>query len=164
MEKLTKQQQLTSNKNIFWKHSWVQKVRFCFIVTRHAIKICFLLLPFFYHVLYKQTFNVSEFWVCYVAVLQLYSFITVIIHNDFISCCFSVWLQKLLNEKTTLVQTDVKQEEPAMGSEKPNMLAKKVHRKPLKGPPFISKPEDILFKVRVVYWFCKNITSEKTLS
>lgn len=81
-----------------------------------------------------------------------------------ISCCFSVWLQKLLNEKSMLVQREVKQEEPAMASGKLNMPAKKVHGKQLKGPPFISKPEDILFKVPVVYWFCKNITSEKTLS
>ncbi len=93
----------------------------------------------------------------------IFSFITVIIHNDFISCCFSVWLQKLLNEKTKLVQTEVK-EELAMASGKLNMPAERGNRKQLKGPPFISKPEDILFKVPVVYWFCENITSEKTIS
>ncbi|XP_068589913.1 cilia- and flagella-associated protein 74 isoform X3 [Cebidichthys violaceus] len=54
--------------------------------------------------------------------------------------------KKLLNEKTTLVQTGVKQEEPAMASGKLNIPAKKVHGKELKGPPFISKPGVILFK------------------
>ncbi|XP_031724564.1 cilia- and flagella-associated protein 74 isoform X4 [Anarrhichthys ocellatus] len=52
----------------------------------------------------------------------------------------------LLKEKTTSVQTDLKQEEPAMASGKLNIPAKKVHGKELKGPPFISKPEVILFK------------------
>ncbi|XP_044067515.1 cilia- and flagella-associated protein 74 isoform X4 [Siniperca chuatsi] len=52
----------------------------------------------------------------------------------------------LLNETTMLVQTEVKQEESAMASGKLNMPAKKVHGKELKGPPFISKPEEILFK------------------
>ncbi|KAI3357114.1 hypothetical protein L3Q82_015582 [Scortum barcoo] len=54
--------------------------------------------------------------------------------------------KKLLTEKTVLVQTEEKQEEPAMASEKLKMSAKKVHGKQLKGPPFISKPEEILFK------------------
>ncbi|XP_040915235.1 cilia- and flagella-associated protein 74 [Toxotes jaculatrix] len=54
--------------------------------------------------------------------------------------------ENLLNEKTTLVQTEVKQEEPAMSSGKLNMAAKKVHGKEFNGSPFISKPEVILFK------------------
>ncbi|KAK9515636.1 hypothetical protein VZT92_026264 [Zoarces viviparus] len=52
----------------------------------------------------------------------------------------------LLKEKRTSLQTDVKQEEPAMASGKLNIPAKKAHGKGLKGPPFISKPEVILFK------------------
>ncbi|XP_039657369.1 cilia- and flagella-associated protein 74 isoform X5 [Perca fluviatilis] len=52
----------------------------------------------------------------------------------------------LLNEKTTLVQTEVKQEEPAVASGKLSIPPKMVHGKELKGPPFISKPEVILFK------------------
>ncbi|XP_035863811.1 cilia- and flagella-associated protein 74 isoform X3 [Sander lucioperca] len=52
----------------------------------------------------------------------------------------------LLNEKTALVQTEVKQEEPAVASGKLSIPPKKVHGKELKGPPFISKPEIILFK------------------
>lgn len=59
------------------------------------------------------------------------------------------------------MQTAVKQEEPAMASGKLNMPAKKVHGKELKGPPFISKPDVILFKVPH-YWFCENITSENS--
>ncbi|XP_019132344.2 cilia- and flagella-associated protein 74 isoform X3 [Larimichthys crocea] len=55
-------------------------------------------------------------------------------------------LQKPQNEKAMLVQTEVKQKEPAMASENLNRTAKKVHGKELKGPPFISKPEVILFK------------------
>ncbi|KAM9350311.1 cilia- and flagella-associated protein 74 [Symphorus nematophorus] len=53
---------------------------------------------------------------------------------------------KKLNEKPTLVQTEVKQEEPVMASGKLNMPVKKVPGKELKRPPFISKPEVILFK------------------
>lgn len=79
--------------------------------------------------------------------LKLYIFLIVIISNDFTSCFLPLLLQKLLNEKTTLVQTEVKQEEPAMASGRLNMPAKKVHGKELKGPPFISKPQVILFKV-----------------
>ncbi|XP_069383318.1 cilia- and flagella-associated protein 74 isoform X2 [Paralichthys olivaceus] len=51
-----------------------------------------------------------------------------------------------LNLKTTLVQTEVKQEEAALSSGKLNVPVKKVHGKELKGPPFISKPEVLLFK------------------
>nr|XP_046252850.1 cilia- and flagella-associated protein 74 isoform X2 [Scatophagus argus] len=54
--------------------------------------------------------------------------------------------KKLLNEKTTLVQTEIKQEEPGLASRKLNKPVKKVHGKELKGPPFISKPEIIFFK------------------
>ncbi|XP_033944061.1 cilia- and flagella-associated protein 74 isoform X4 [Pseudochaenichthys georgianus] len=54
--------------------------------------------------------------------------------------------KKLLNEKTTLEQAEVKQEEPAMAIGKLNLPPKKIHGKELKGPPFISKPEVILFK------------------
>ncbi|XP_054465778.1 cilia- and flagella-associated protein 74 [Anoplopoma fimbria] len=54
--------------------------------------------------------------------------------------------KKPLNEKTTVVQTEVKQEEPDMAGGKLNIPAKKLHGKELKGPPFISKPEVILFK------------------
>uniref|UniRef100_UPI0037E86F41 cilia- and flagella-associated protein 74 n=1 Tax=Semicossyphus pulcher TaxID=241346 RepID=UPI0037E86F41 len=60
-----------------------------------------------------------------------------------------LWYQnykKLLNEKPTLVQTEVKQEQPAMASQKLNMPAKKVHGKQLRGTPFSSKPGIILFK------------------
>ncbi|XP_069550165.1 cilia- and flagella-associated protein 74 [Brachyistius frenatus] len=52
----------------------------------------------------------------------------------------------LHNEKTTLVQTEVKQEEPAAVGGKINTAAKKVHGRELNGPPFISRPEIILFK------------------
>ncbi|XP_067447707.1 cilia- and flagella-associated protein 74 isoform X2 [Thunnus thynnus] len=52
----------------------------------------------------------------------------------------------LLNEKTMLMQTEVKQEEPATASGKLNMPTKKVCGKEMKGPPFISKPEVIVFK------------------
>ncbi|KAM7410971.1 hypothetical protein PAMA_021099 [Pampus argenteus] len=53
-----------------------------------------------------------------------------------------------LNEtmKTMLMQTEVKQEEPAMADRKLNMPTKKVCGKEMKGPPFISKPEVVLFK------------------
>lgn len=88
--------------------------------------------------------------------LFLINIIIVKSHNAFTSCFphFPVWLQKLLNENTTLVQTEVKTEEPAMASGKLNIPPlKKVHGKELKGPPFISKPEDILFKVPH-QWFC----------
>ncbi|XP_040009856.1 cilia- and flagella-associated protein 74 isoform X3 [Xiphias gladius] len=54
--------------------------------------------------------------------------------------------KKLLNEKTTSVQAEAKQEEPAMADGKLSMPAKKVHGKELKGSPFISKPEVVLFK------------------
>nr|XP_020468130.1 cilia- and flagella-associated protein 74 isoform X2 [Monopterus albus] len=54
--------------------------------------------------------------------------------------------EKLLNEKTTLMQTDVNQKEPHMAVGKFSVPAKKVHGKEFKGPPFISKPEGILFK------------------
>ncbi|CAB1417022.1 unnamed protein product [Pleuronectes platessa] len=63
--------------------------------------------------------------------------------------CSGLWdekYKKLLNEKTTLVQTEVKQEEAAMTSGKLNVPAKPVHGKKWKGPLFISKPEVILFK------------------
>lgn len=85
-----------------------------------------------------------------------------IIYNDFTSFFFSIQLQKPQNEKAMLVQTEVKQKEPAMASENLNRTAKKVYGKELKGPPFISKPEVILFKV-LHYWCCKSITVE-TLS
>ncbi|XP_029292469.1 cilia- and flagella-associated protein 74 isoform X3 [Cottoperca gobio] len=54
--------------------------------------------------------------------------------------------KKLLSEKTTLVQTEVKQKEPALTSGKLNAPPKRVHGKELKGPPFSSKPKVILFK------------------
>ncbi|XP_034446990.1 cilia- and flagella-associated protein 74 isoform X2 [Hippoglossus hippoglossus] len=63
--------------------------------------------------------------------------------------CSGLWdekYKKLLNEKTALVQTEVKQEEAAMTSGKLNVPAGKVHGKKWKGPSFISKPEVILFK------------------
>lgn len=68
-------------------------------------------------------------------------------HYSDCCCCFTVRLQKLLNEKTTSVQAEAKQEEPAMADGKLSMPAKKVHGKELKGSPFISKPEVVLFKV-----------------
>lgn len=58
-----------------------------------------------------------------------------------------VWLQKMPNENTTLVQTQLRQEKPPIASGKLNMTAKRNRGKELKGPPFISKPEVILFKV-----------------
>ncbi|KAM7404384.1 hypothetical protein PAMP_011732 [Pampus punctatissimus] len=53
-----------------------------------------------------------------------------------------------LNEtmKTMLMQTEVKQQEPAVAGRKLNMPTKKVCGKELKGPPFISKPEVVFFK------------------
>uniref|UniRef100_A0AAX7W772 Abnormal spindle-like microcephaly-associated protein ASH domain-containing protein n=1 Tax=Astatotilapia calliptera TaxID=8154 RepID=A0AAX7W772_ASTCA len=50
------------------------------------------------------------------------------------------------NENTTLVQTQLRQEKPPIASGKLNMTAKRNRGKELKGPPFISKPEVILFK------------------
>ncbi|KAG7519814.1 hypothetical protein JOB18_016556 [Solea senegalensis] len=52
----------------------------------------------------------------------------------------------LPNEKTTVVQTKVQVEEPALACGKPSVPAKKVHGKELKTAPFTSKPEVILFK------------------
>ncbi|XP_029994704.1 cilia- and flagella-associated protein 74-like [Sphaeramia orbicularis] len=49
-------------------------------------------------------------------------------------------------KKPVLTQTDVKQEGPTMTGGKLNVSAKKGCQKELKGPPFISKPEIILFK------------------
>ncbi|XP_060913194.1 cilia- and flagella-associated protein 74 [Labrus mixtus] len=56
--------------------------------------------------------------------------------------------KKFLNEKPTSVQTEVKQEEPAMASPKLNMpkSAKKVHGKQFKGTSFSSNPDIIFFK------------------
>ncbi|KAM6981917.1 LOW QUALITY PROTEIN: cilia- and flagella-associated protein 74 [Tautogolabrus adspersus] len=56
--------------------------------------------------------------------------------------------KKFLNEKTTSVQTEVKQEEPAMACGKLNMpkIAKKVHGKQFQGTSFSSKPDIIFFK------------------
>ncbi|XP_065817273.1 LOW QUALITY PROTEIN: cilia- and flagella-associated protein 74 [Labrus bergylta] len=56
--------------------------------------------------------------------------------------------KKFLNEKPTSVQTEVKQEEPAMASPKLNMpkSATKVHGKQFKGTSFSSKPDIIFFK------------------
>ncbi|XP_073326821.1 cilia- and flagella-associated protein 74 isoform X2 [Pagrus major] len=54
--------------------------------------------------------------------------------------------KKLQDEKAMSVQTEVKQEQPAMASGKLNVIVKKVHGKELKGPPFLSKPEIIIFK------------------
>lgn len=45
------------------------------------------------------------------------------------------------------MQSEVKQEEAAMGGGALNIPAKKVHGTELKGPPFISKPEVVFFKV-----------------
>lgn len=72
-----------------------------------------------------------------------------ILQFHYIDCCcrVTVWLQKLLNEKTTLMQTEVKQEEPASAGGKLDVPAKKVQAKKLKHSPFISKPEVIIFKV-----------------
>lgn len=70
-----------------------------------------------------------------------------IICNDLTSCFSFVLLQKVQKEETTLVQTDVKWEEPTLSSVKLNKPAKKVHGKELKGPEFSSKPQVILFKV-----------------
>ncbi|XP_030589922.1 cilia- and flagella-associated protein 74 isoform X2 [Archocentrus centrarchus] len=54
--------------------------------------------------------------------------------------------KKIPNEKTTLVLTKVRQEEPPMTSGKLNVTAKRILGKELKGPPFRSKPEVIHFK------------------
>ncbi|XP_062419540.1 cilia- and flagella-associated protein 74 [Pungitius pungitius] len=57
--------------------------------------------------------------------------------------------EKLQNEKRPMVQTEVKQNEPAL-----NIAAKKVHGTELKGRPFISKPAVIFFKdfeVGIIY-------------
>lgn len=62
---------------------------------------------------------------------------------------FLMWFQKPLNEETTPFQTEIKEEEP-VASRKLNMTAKKVHGREMKGPPFTSKPEVILFKVRLI--------------
>ncbi|XP_063321127.1 cilia- and flagella-associated protein 74 [Pelmatolapia mariae] len=55
-------------------------------------------------------------------------------------------IKKMPNENTTLVQTQLRQEKPPIASGKLNMTAKRNCGKELKGPPFISKPEVILFK------------------
>ncbi|XP_068454495.1 cilia- and flagella-associated protein 74 isoform X2 [Clinocottus analis] len=54
--------------------------------------------------------------------------------------------KKLLNVKAPLVLTEVNQKAPATTSGKLNVPARKVHGKELKLPPFISKPEVIVFK------------------
>ncbi|KAM9342390.1 cilia- and flagella-associated protein 74 [Pholidichthys leucotaenia] len=54
--------------------------------------------------------------------------------------------KKSLKEKIALVQTDVNQEEPAVVRGKLNSSAKKAEERKLKGPPFISKPDIVLFK------------------
>lgn len=59
-----------------------------------------------------------------------------------------MWSQKPLNEKTAPFQTEIKEEEP-VASRKRNMT-KKGHGREMKGPPFTSKPEVILFKVRLI--------------
>lgn len=64
-------------------------------------------------------------------------------------------LQKLQDEKAMSVQTEVKQEQPAISSGNLNVIVKKVHGKELRGPPFLSKPEIIIFKVPN-YWFYRN--------
>ncbi|XP_077940902.1 cilia- and flagella-associated protein 74 isoform X6 [Gasterosteus aculeatus] len=62
--------------------------------------------------------------------------------------------EKLQNKKRAPVQSEVKQEEAAMGGGALNIPAKKVHGTELKGPPFISKPEVVFFKdfeVGIIY-------------
>ncbi|XP_047428401.1 cilia- and flagella-associated protein 74 isoform X2 [Mugil cephalus] len=54
--------------------------------------------------------------------------------------------QKPLNEQATPFQAEIKQEEPVVASGKVSTAAKKVHGREMKGPPFTSKPEVILFK------------------
>ncbi|KAG7226924.1 hypothetical protein INR49_022219 [Caranx melampygus] len=55
--------------------------------------------------------------------------------------------EKVLNDKTSVVQTEVRQEEPAVISEKSMSPAGRVHGKGLRGSPFISKPVVVLFKI-----------------
>ncbi|XP_005459922.1 cilia- and flagella-associated protein 74 isoform X3 [Oreochromis niloticus] len=55
-------------------------------------------------------------------------------------------IKKIPNENATLVQIQLRQEEPPIASGKLNMTAKRNRGKELRGPPFISKPEVILFK------------------
>ncbi|XP_067384004.1 cilia- and flagella-associated protein 74 isoform X2 [Channa argus] len=54
--------------------------------------------------------------------------------------------KKPLVRKTTLTQADISQKEPAIPTRKLDGSAKKIHGKELKGPPFISKPDVIVFK------------------
>ncbi|XP_036960629.1 cilia- and flagella-associated protein 74 isoform X2 [Acanthopagrus latus] len=54
--------------------------------------------------------------------------------------------KKLQDEKAMSVQTEVKHEQPAISSGKLNVVVQKVHGKELRRPPFLSKPEIIIFK------------------
>ncbi|XP_017266687.2 cilia- and flagella-associated protein 74 isoform X2 [Kryptolebias marmoratus] len=54
--------------------------------------------------------------------------------------------KKLITEKVTPLQTEAQEEEPDTASRKLNVTSKKVHEKKVKGPPFVSKPEVVLFK------------------
>lgn len=69
-----------------------------------------------------------------------------------------VLLQKLLNEKNTLIQTVRGHEEPEIPIGKPDRPAKKGHGKVVKGPPFICKPDVIWFKVPHCYSFKHHST------
>lgn len=82
------------------------------------------------------------------------NFIIVIIY-DFIWPSMLVCFQIPMNEKTQMMQVEVKPDKPAVAGGKLNMPAKRVCGKELKGAPFISKPEIILFKVPV-YRFIKT--------
>lgn len=58
-----------------------------------------------------------------------------------------VCLQTPLNEKADVMEIQEKQNKQAVASGKRNIPSRKVCRKEQKGPPFMSKPEVIVFKV-----------------
>lgn len=99
------------------------------------VSVCFL---FLYHDIFG-----CQFWVYVQVVTSL-----VLVNFPLSSLCFP----KVLNDKTSVVQTEVKQEEPAAISGKILSPAGRVHGKGLRGSPFISKPVVVLFKVPHHWW------------
>lgn len=99
------------------------------------VSVCFLFL-------YNDIFG-CQFWVYVQVVTSL-----VLVNFSLSSLC----LLKVLNDQTSVVQTEVKQEEPSAISGKIMSPAGRVHGKDLRGSPFISKPVVVLFKVPHHWW------------
>lgn len=69
--------------------------------------------------------------------------------------------QKLFAEKGSPLQTEVREDEPDTTSRKLYVTSKSVHEKKLKGPPFLSKPEVVFFKVSLSS--LKEVNRQKNL-